>query len=222
IYYLSKAMENPDRPFVAILGGAKVSDKIDVIDSLIDKVNALAIGGAMAYTFLKAQGIEIGKSRVEEDKLEIAKSLLKKAQDKHVQFFLPLDHVIVEQVDAKAPSKTTSGAGIPAGWIAVDIGPQTVKAYSTLLAKARTVIWNGPMGIFEMPPFAAGTLAIAQCLAEITQKGATTIVGGGDSVAAVQQAHLADKLSHLSTGGGASLEFLEGKTLPGIAALPDA
>ncbi len=222
IYYLSKALENPERPFVAVLGGAKVSDKIEVIDSLLEKVNALAIGGAMAYTFLKAQGLEMGNSRVESDKLDVAKTLLKKAQDKHVQFFLPLDHVIVENIDPKAPSKITTDASIPTGWIGVDTGPQTVKAYTGLLSKTRTVVWNGPMGIFEMPPFATSTFAIAQTLAEITGRGATTIVGGGDSVAAVQQARLADKLSHISTGGGASLEFLEGKSLPGIAALPDA
>ncbi len=222
IYYLTKALDNPERPFVAVLGGSKVSDKIEVIESLLEKVNALVIGGAMAYTFLKAQGLEIGNSRVESDKLDVAKALLKKAKDRHVQFFLPQDHLIVEQIDAKATSKTTTDANIPAGWIAVDIGPQTAKSYSNLLSKAKTVVWNGPMGIFEMPPFAAGTLAIAQTLAEITPRGATTIVGGGDSVAAVQQAHLGDKLSHISTGGGASLEFLEGKILPGIAALPDA
>ena len=222
IYYLSRVMENPERPFVAVLGGAKVSDKIAVIDSLLEKVNALVIGGAMAYTFLKAQGIEIGKSRVENDKIDMAKTLLKKAQDKHVQFFLPQDHVIVETVDPKAPSKTTPGAAIPEGWIAVDIGPLTIKAYTGLLSKAKTVVWNGPMGIFEMPAFAAGTFAIARELAEITPRGATTIVGGGDSVAAAHDAKIADQLSHISTGGGASLEFLEGKTLPGIAALPDA
>ena len=222
IYYLGKAMENPERPFVAILGGSKVSDKIEVIESLLEKVNALVIGGAMAYTFLKAQGVEVGKSRVELDKIDVAKNLLKKAKDKHVQFFLPLDHVIVEQVDAKSPTKTTSGSSIPVDWIAVDIGPLTIKAYTGLLAKARTVVWNGPMGIFEMPPFAEGTFAIARTLAEITPRGATTIVGGGDSVAAVHEAKIADSLSHISTGGGASLEFLEGKTLAGIAALPDA
>jgi phosphoglycerate kinase len=222
IFYLSKALENPERPFVAVLGGAKVSDKIDVIDSLLEKVNAIAIGGAMAYTFLKAQGLEMGNSRVETDKLDVAKALLKKAQDRHIQFFLPKDHVIVETIDPKAASKTTTDASVPTGWIGVDIGPLTIKAFSSLLEKAKTVVWNGPMGIFEMPAFSAGTFAIAQTLAETTQRGATTIIGGGDSVAAVQQARLGDKLSHISTGGGASLEFLEGKTLPGIAALPDA
>jgi phosphoglycerate kinase len=222
IYYLTKVLESPERPFVAVLGGAKVSDKIAVIDALLDRVNALVIGGAMAYTFLKAQGIETGKSRVEADKLDVAKSLLKKAQEKHVQFFLPQDHVIVETVDVKAPSKTTTDDRVPAGWIGVDIGPLTIKAYSSLLSKARTVVWNGPMGIFEMPPFAAGTFAVGAALADITKRGATTIVGGGDSVAAVHQARIADQLSHVSTGGGASLEFLEGKPLPGIAVLPDA
>jgi 3-phosphoglycerate kinase len=220
IFYLGKALENPERPFIAILGGAKVSDKIEVIDNLLSKVNALVIGGAMAYTFLKAQGVEIGKSRVEEDKIDLAKTLIKKAQDLHIQIILPQDHVIVETVDAKAPHKATTDRSIPVGWIGVDIGPQTAKAIASLLEKAKTVIWNGPMGIFEMPAFAAGTLAVAEALAQATRNGATTIVGGGDSVAAVKQAGIADKLSHISTGGGASLEFLEGKILPGIAALP--
>lgn len=222
IFYLGKALENPEHPFVAILGGSKVSDKIEVIDSLLGKVNALIIGGAMAYTFLKAQGIEIGNSRVENDKLDVAKSLLQKAKSRGVEIVLPADHVIVEKVDAQASSKTTSGPAIPAGWIGVDIGPASVKTIAPVLKKARTVVWNGPMGIFEMPAFAKGTFAVAQALAEATAQGATTIIGGGDSVAAVHQAHLAEKMSHISTGGGASLEFLEGKTLPGIAALPDA
>ena len=222
IFYLSKALENPERPFIAILGGAKVSDKIEVIESLLDKVNALVIGGAMAYTFLKAQGVEVGNSRVEADKLDVAKSLLKKAQERHVQLFLPLDHVIVQQVDPKAQTQVTKDRSIPADWIGVDIGPQTVKSLLPLLQKARTVLWNGPMGIFEMPAFATGTLSVAKALAESTKHGATTIVGGGDSVAAVKQAGVAEELSHISTGGGASLEFLEGKTLPGIAALPNA
>jgi len=222
IYFLSKAMENPERPFIAILGGSKVSDKIGVIDSLLEKVNGLVIGGAMAYTFLKAQGIGVGNSKVELDKLDLAKSAMKKAQEKHIQLFLPLDHVIVEQVDAKAPSEITPDRSIPEGKIGVDIGPNTVKSLVTLLQKAKTIIWNGPMGIFEMPPFAAGTLGVAKALAEATKHGAVTIVGGGDSVAAVKQAGLANDLSHISTGGGASLEFLEGKILPGIAALPNA
>ncbi len=222
IFYLSKVMENPERPFIAILGGAKVSDKIEVIDNLLDKVNALVIGGAMAYTFLKAQGIGVGNSRVEADKVDLAKAMIKKAQEKHIQLFLPLDHVVVDQVDAKAASSVTPDRAIPDGKIAVDIGPNTVKSLETLLQKAKTVVWNGPMGIFEMAPFAAGTLGVAKALAEATEHGATTIVGGGDSVAAVKVAGLAEKLSHISTGGGASLEFLEGKTLPGIAALPNA
>jgi phosphoglycerate kinase len=222
IYFLSKAMENPEKPFIAILGGAKVSDKIEVIESLLDRVNALVIGGAMAYTFLKAQGVAVGNSRVEDDKLDVAKSTLKKAQEKHIQLFLPLDHVVVDQVDAKAPFQVTADRSIPDGKIGVDIGPNTVKFLVPLLQKAKTIVWNGPMGIFEMPPFAAGTLGVAKALAEATQHGATSIVGGGDSVAAVKQAGLADQLSHISTGGGASLEFLEGKELPGIAALPHA
>lgn len=222
IYYLSKALENPEKPFIAILGGAKVSDKIDVIDNLLEKVNALVIGGAMAYTFLKAQGLSTGNSKVEADKIDVAKTLLKKAQDRHIQVFLPLDHVVVDQVDAKAVSEITPDRSIPEGKIAVDIGPMTLKSLVPLLQKAKTVVWNGPMGIFEMPPFAQGTFGVARTLAEATKHGATTIVGGGDSVAAVKQAGLGDQLSHISTGGGASLEFLEGKTLPGIAALPNA
>jgi phosphoglycerate kinase len=222
IYFLGKAMENPERPFIAILGGSKVSDKIGVIDSLLEKVNGLVIGGAMAYTFLKAQGIGVGNSKVELDKIDLAKAAIKKAQEKHIQLFLPLDHVVVDRVEAKAPSEITPDRNIPEGKIGVDIGPNTVKSLVTLLQKAKTIIWNGPMGIFEMPPFAAGTLGVAKALAEATQHGALTIVGGGDSVAAVKQAGLADALSHISTGGGASLEFLEGKTLPGIAALPNA
>ncbi len=222
IFYLSKALENPERPFIAILGGAKVSDKIEVIDSLLDKVNALVIGGAMAYTFLKAQGVATGNSLVEADKVDLAKSAIKKAQEKHIQLFLPLDHVVVDQVDAKAIFSVTPDRSIPEGKIAVDIGPNTIQSIKTLLEKAKTIVWNGPMGIFEMAPFAAGTLGVAKALAEATQYGATTIVGGGDSVAAVKLAGLAEQLSHISTGGGASLEFLEGKTLPGIAALPKA
>ncbi len=222
IFYLSKVLENPERPFMAILGGAKVSDKIQVIDKLLEKLNALVIGGAMAYTFLKAQGVEIGNSRVEADKVDVAKSLLKKAQDHHIQVFLPHDHIVVQKVDLKAPTQVTPDRSIPPGWLGVDIGPQTIKALGPLFQKAKTVLWNGPMGIFEMPPFAAGTLGVAKALAEATKQGATTIVGGGDSVAAVKQAGLDSQLSHISTGGGASLEFLEGKLLPGIAALPDA
>jgi len=222
IYFLGKTLENPEKPFIAILGGAKVSDKIAVIDSLLDKVNALVIGGAMAYTFLKAQGVEIGNSLVENEKLDMAKSLLKKAQDLHIQVFLPQDHVIVQQIEPKASTQVTPDRSIPVGWIGVDIGPQTIKSLIPLLQKARTVLWNGPMGIFEMPAFAAGTLGVAKALAEATRLGAMTIVGGGDSVAAVKQAGIANQLSHISTGGGASLEFLEGKTLPGIAALPNA
>jgi phosphoglycerate kinase len=176
----------------------------------------------MAYTFLKAQGVGVGNSRVENDKLDLAKNTLKKAQEKHIQLFLPLDHIVVERVDPKAPSEVTPDRAIPEGKIGVDIGPNTLKTLETLLQKAKTIIWNGPMGIFEMPAFASGTLGVAKALAEATKRGATTIVGGGDSVAAVKQSGLASELTHISTGGGASLEFLEGKTLPGIAALPNA
>ena len=222
IFYLSKVLENPDKPFVAIIGGAKVSDKIGVIDALLRKVDSLVIGGAMAYTFLKAQGLEVGKSRVELDKLDVAKDLLAKARQRNIQFILPSDHVVVDQVDPNAKTELTSGPSIPANKIAVDIGPKTIDAITPIVKSARTVIWNGPMGIFEMPAFAKGTLAVAQALAQATQKGSTTVVGGGDSVAAVQQAGLGEKLSHISTGGGASLEFLEGNELPGIAVLPNA
>jgi 3-phosphoglycerate kinase len=222
IFYLGKALESPEKPFVAILGGSKVSDKIEVIESLLSKVDALAIGGAMAYTFLKAQGVEIGNSRVEADKLDVARTILKKAEERKVQFLLPVDHVVVENIDPKAASQVTPDKSIPVGWIGVDIGPATIQTLTPVLKKARTVVWNGPMGIFEMPAFSTGTFAVAKLLADITAQGATTIVGGGDSVAAVHQAHLAEKMSHISTGGGASLEFLEGKTLPGIAVLPDA
>jgi phosphoglycerate kinase len=218
--YLGKVITNPDKPFVAIIGGAKVSDKIDVLRNLLSKVDALLIGGAMAYTFLKAQGRQVGKSLVEEDKVELAKQLLNEAQGKKVRLLLPVDHVIAEKIDAAAPTRVIrAGHDIPAGQIGLDIGPETVAAFSKEIAGARTIVWNGPMGVFEVAPFARGTMQIAQAVAG--NRNAISIVGGGDSVAAVHQSGVADKITHISTGGGASLEFLEGKKLPGVGALTD-
>ncbi len=218
--YLSKATTNPDKPFVAIIGGAKVSDKIDVLRNLLNKVDALLIGGAMAYTFLKAQGRQVGNSLVEEDKIELAKELLKEAQTKKVRLLLPTDHVIAAKIDPAAQTRVIGAdCDIPAGQMGLDIGPATVAAFSKEIARARTIVWNGPMGVFEVAPFAHGTMQIAQAVA--SNQEATSIVGGGDSVAAVQQAGVADKITHISTGGGASLEFLEGKQLPGVEALTD-
>lgn len=216
--YLGKVVSNPEKPFLAIIGGAKVSDKIDVIRNLLDKVGALLIGGAMAYTFLKAQGKQVGKSLVEDDKLELAKELLEQACSRKVRLLLPVDHKIAEKPDAEAKTETVSAdQGIPSGWMGLDIGPQTLNAFSKEIAAAKTIVWNGPMGVFEIAPFAVGTRKVAEFIA--TNRGATSVVGGGDSVAAVQQSGLADKITHISTGGGASLEFLEGKTLPGVEAL---
>jgi phosphoglycerate kinase len=216
--YLGKAVTDPEKPFVAIIGGAKVSDKIDVIRNLLAKVNALLIGGAMAYTFLKAQGKKVGKSLVEEDKLDLAKELLSEAQRRNVRLMLPLDHVVADKMDAGAATQTVrADAGIPDDRIGLDIGPETVTAFSKEIAGAKTIVWNGPMGVFEMAPFAHGTMKIAKAIAANSK--ATSIVGGGDSVAAVQQSGVADKITHISTGGGASLEFLEGKALPGVEAL---
>jgi phosphoglycerate kinase len=218
--YLGKATTNPVKPFVAIIGGAKVSDKIDVIRNLLGKVDALLIGGAMAYTFLKAQGKQVGKSLVEEDKIGLAKELLSEAQSRHVRLLLPVDHVIAERIDAAAKTQTVQDhSGIPDGQMGLDIGPETVAAFSKEIAAAKTIVWNGPMGVFEVAPFAKGTMKIAQAIA--ANSGATSIVGGGDSVAAVHQSGISDKISHISTGGGASLEFLEGKKLPGVEALSD-
>jgi len=216
--YLGKATTNPEKPFVAILGGAKVSDKIDVIKNLLGKVEALLIGGAMAYTFLKSQGKAVGKSLVEDDKLDLAKELVSEATQKKVRLLLPVDHVIAGTMDAAAvPSTVKADAGIPDGYLGLDIGPETIAAYAKEIATARTIVWNGPMGVFEITAFARGTMQIAQAVA--ANRSATSIVGGGDSVAAVHQSGVADKISHISTGGGASLEFLEGKKLPGVEAL---
>ena len=218
--YLGRALENPERPFVAILGGAKVSDKIGVIQNLLSKVDVLIIGGGMAYTFLKAQGESVGKSLVEEDKLALAKDLLQQAKTHRLKFLLPIDHVIADRVEANALTRiVTHGEPIPANMMALDIGPATTEAFSEEVARARTIVWNGPMGVFEMPPFAKGTFKIAHAVAE--NAGATSIIGGGDSVAAVKAAGVADKITHISTGGGASLEFLEGQVLPGVAALTE-
>ncbi|MCS7221572.1 MAG: phosphoglycerate kinase [Anaerolineae bacterium] len=214
--FLGKALESPERPFVAILGGAKISDKIGVINNLLGKVDALLIGGGMANTFLRAQGYDMGESLVEEGSLEEARRLLKEGEGK---LFLPVDLVVADAFAADARHQVVPVDQVPAGWRALDIGPATVAHFSNRLAGAKTVVWNGPMGVFEFPAFAKGTTAIAEVLASL--EGATTIIGGGDSVAAIQQAGLADKITHISTGGGASLEFLEGRVLPGVAALLD-
>jgi phosphoglycerate kinase len=218
--YLGKALTEPDKPFVAIIGGAKVSDKIQVIDNLLDKADAIIIGGGMAYTFLNAQGQTTGKSLVETDKIDIAKAALDKAKAKGVRFLLPIDHVLADKFAPDARTQAFSGTGpFPADLMALDIGPKSIALFEDEIAEARTIIWNGPMGVFEMPAFAKGTNAIAHAVAR--NHDATTIVGGGDSVAAVKQSGVSDKITHISTGGGASLEFLEGKTLPGVAALTD-
>jgi len=212
---LEKALSNPEKPYVAILGGAKVSDKIGVIQNLLEKVTVLLIGGGMAYTFLKAQGIDVGKSLVEDDQLGLAHDLLDKAKGR-IKLVLPSDHVAAERMDAQAKWQVVRNGEIPAGWVCLDIGPETVKAFASEIRLASTVVWNGPMGVFEMEPFSKGTFAIAQAVAN---SPAFSIVGGGDSVAAVNKAGVAERISHISTGGGASLEFLEGKALPGIEAL---
>jgi len=212
---LEKALVNPQKPYVAILGGAKVSDKIGVIQNLLDKVTTLLIGGGMAYTFLKAKGFEIGKSLVEEDHLKFSLDLLGKAEGR-VKFLLPEDHIAAERMDVQARRQIVRNREIPSGWVCLDIGPETVKIFSEEIKKAKTIVWNGPMGVFEMEPFSQGTFAIARAVAD---SSAFSIVGGGDSVAAVNKAGVAERISHISTGGGASLEFLEGKKLPGIEAL---
>jgi phosphoglycerate kinase len=218
--YLGQAMQDPEKPFVAILGGAKVSDKIGVIQNLLSKVDALIIGGAMAYTFLKAKGEPVGKSLVEEDKLELARQILHTAKSSNVKFLLPLDHVVAEKIDANALTRVVnSDQPIPSNMMGLDIGPKTIEEYSEEISNARTIIWNGPMGVFEVSPFSRGTFKIARAIAD--NAAAISIVGGGDSVAALRAAGVADKIRHISTGGGASLEFLEGKKLPGVEALSD-
>ncbi len=214
--FLGNAVSNPERPFVAILGGAKVSDKIGVIDNLLEKVDTLIIGGGMAYTFFKAQGYEVGNSICEMDKLDLAKELMKKAEEKGVKLMLPIDTKIAKEYKADAESKTVKYNEIPEGWEGLDIGEETIKLYAKELENAKTVVWNGPLGVFEFDQFAVGTDEIAKIISKID---ATTIIGGGDSSAAVKKAGLEDKMTHISTGGGASLEFLEGKALPGIECL---
>lgn len=213
---MGKALENPERPFVAILGGAKVSDKISVIENLMEKVDTLIIGGAMAYTFKKAQGVSIGSSMVEDDKLDLAKELMEKAEKKGVKLLLPIDHMVAKEFNETSESKVTESEDIPEGFMGLDIGPKTIANFENELKNAKTIIWNGPMGVFEMAKFSTGTKSLAEILANTD---AVSIIGGGDSAAAVEQLGYADKMTHISTGGGASLEFLEGKILPGIDVL---
>jgi phosphoglycerate kinase len=215
---MGKALNDPKRPFVAILGGAKVSDKIGVINNLIEKADTIIIGGGMAYTFFVAKGYGVGNSLLESDKVEIAKGMLDKAEAKGVKLLLPVDNVIADKFDAEADSKVVASDSIPDGWMGMDIGPKSVELFSQAIKNAGTVVWNGPMGVFEMPRFAKGTEAVAKAVAD---SGCISIIGGGDSAAAVEQLGYADKMTHISTGGGASLEFLEGLELPGIAALND-
>jgi len=217
--YLGKAVSNPTRPFVAILGGAKVSDKIEVVENLMKISDAMLIGGGMAYTFLKAEGQPIGKSLVEDDKLDLAKRLRSEAQQKKFALLLPVDHVVGAEFKPDTATETLSVSATPVGWMGLDIGPKTIETYRQKIASAKTIVWNGPMGVFEMPAFAKGTLEIAKAVAAATTAGATSIVGGGDSVAAVHQSGVSNQISHISTGGGASLEFLGGRKLPGVEAL---
>lgn len=219
--YLGGAIFNPVRPYCAILGGAKISGKIDVISNLLDKVDSLIIGGGMAFTFFKAQGKEIGKSLLEEDKIELAKEVLEKAKNQGIKLLLPIDVVVAEEFKNESPATIVNVDKIPSDKMGLDIGPETINLFSEEIQISKTVVWNGPMGVFEMDNFAKGTFAVAQALADATINGAVTVIGGGDSAAAIAKAGLADKVSHVSTGGGASLEFLEGKVLPGVAALTD-
>ena len=220
LQYLGKVLQHPEKPFIAILGGAKVSDKIGVIQNLMTKVDSLIIGGGMAYTFLKAQGLEVGKSLVEADKLDLARRLLEEAKKRKLRFLLPVDHVAAAKIEPNAVvQQIGEGQPIPSNLMALDIGPKTIELFSEEISRARTIVWNGPMGVFEVPAFSKGTYKIAQAVAD--NVGATSIVGGGDSVSAVRAAGVADKITHISTGGGASLEFLEGKKLPGVEALTD-
>ncbi len=220
--FLQDAIENPKRPLAAIVGGSKVSSKIGVIETLIDKVDKIFLGGGMIFTFYKSRGMSVGSSLVEDDKLELARTLEAKAKAKGVQFLLPTDVLVADKFSADANTQIVSVEAIPDGWMGLDIGPDSIKTFQEALADVKSVIWNGPMGVFEIDKFAKGTEAIAHTLAQLTPKGTTTIIGGGDSVAAVEKVGLADQMSHISTGGGASLELLEGKVLPGIAALDEA
>ncbi|MGK9367655.1 phosphoglycerate kinase [Melioribacter sp. Ez-97] len=219
--YLGGAIANPERPFTAILGGSKISGKIDVIENLLPKVDNLLIGGGMAYTFYKAMGYEIGKSLLEEEKIELAKEMLEKFKTSGKNVLLPKDNVVAPEFNNDAPAEVVDSDKIPADKMGLDIGPKTIEAFRQVILESKTIIWNGPLGVFEFDNFAKGTFAIAEALAEATAKGAKTIIGGGDSAAAIKKANLEDKVSHVSTGGGASLEFLEGKVLPGVAALND-
>jgi phosphoglycerate kinase len=221
IEYLDGAVNNPKRPLIAILGGAKISGKIDVIKNLFDKVDALIIGGGMVYTFYKAKGWEIGSSLLEEDKIELAKELLSEAEEKNVALFLPVDNVIADAFENDAKKSTVAAGQIPENWMGLDIGPETIEKFSGEVAKAKTIVWNGPMGVFEMSNFSIGTRKVAEAIAECTANGAVSIIGGGDSAAAISKFGLEEKFSHISTGGGASLEFLEGKKLPGIESLSE-
>jgi len=218
--YLGRALTSPERPFVAILGGAKVSDKIEVVQNLMRVADAMLIGGAMAYTFLKSEGVGVGRSLVEDDKLDLARDLLRQVRARKFQFSLPADHVVAASPDA-LETQTLDIRETPADMMGLDIGPRTVELFRDALRGARTILWNGPLGMFEKPAFAGGTLGVAKAVADATRAGATSIVGGGDSVAAVHQARVSADISHISTGGGASLEFLAGRTLPGVAALTD-
>ena len=215
---MGKALSNPERPFVAILGGAKVSDKIEVINNLLEKVDVLIIGGGMAYTFLKAKGYKIGDSICEDDKLDLARQLMQKAEEKGVELLLPIGSIVAKEFSNESDRMYVPSDDMPDGWSGMDIGNLTIELYEKYIAKAKTIVWNGPMGVFEFPNFAEGTRRIAQAVAE---SGAISIVGGGDSAAAIEQLGFADRITHISTGGGASLEFLEGKELPGIACLMD-
>jgi len=221
ITYFDKILTSPEKPFIAILGGAKVSDKIGVIENLLDKVNAIIIGGAMAYTFLLSRGISVGNSLVEQDKLDLAKELLKKAEQKNVNILLPIDHIVTQKIEPTAETKYVDSVDIPNGYIGVDIGKNTITRISNIILSAKTIVWNGPMGVFEIDNFAEGTKQVAILITQATKKGATTAVGGGDSVSAIKKFKLEEGYSHISTGGGASLELLEGKKLPGIEVLMD-
>lgn len=221
IDYLQESVEKPKRPFIAVLGGAKVSDKIGVIENLITKVDTVIIGGGMTYTFFKAMGLPIGNSLLEDDKVELAKTLMEKAKANKVEIMLPVDSVVGKEFKADTESKVVPQDGIEDGWMALDIGPKSAELFGDEIKKAKTVIWNGPMGVFEMDAFAKGTFAVAGAMSTATENGAITIIGGGDSASAIKKAGLEDKVSHVSTGGGASLEYLEGKELPGITSLTD-
>jgi phosphoglycerate kinase len=221
IDYLGRALQAPERPFLAIMGGAKISGKIEVIENLLDKVDGFLIGGGMAFAFIKAQGFDIGTTLFEEETLPVAKKILTRTQELESPFGLPDDCRIADKFAADARTNIVSSHSVPPGWMALDIGPRTIRNFVERIKEAQTIVWNGPMGVFEFEPFREGTRAVAQALADATSKGATTIVGGGDSAAAVAEFGLTEKVSHVSTGGGASLEFLEGKTLPGVSILTD-